>query len=420
MASTLNVKDTNRLETVRVLEDSDPAFYDVLNRPHVDIEQRTNDLDRIFTPARGLRVRQEIPASDSIEVESGVVVEDDGVTINQTSLQTIGPVTPTGAGTIRADLIYFNLDTVAAVRLAGVPVATGVGFSSGIWPDLPTLAGAIPLAIIYVGENIGTSVSFDETITGATEGRVIDIRPAIGGRPIFEDNVANILTDTASGSVGSSAKVARANHRHPLNVDGTVPATHGAGLAAAVGSAATYARRDHRHLITVESNPGVMLTDAASASAGSSAEIVRADHRHPLNVDGTSPAAVTAAAAVGTAATYARRDHVHAISDDLNKTVSYVVETVTAYSGSITLTSGTWLIEVFGRYHQAAWGNVDLVIDGTTVDSTGGFGDQDGTGYVVVYGGKEVSGAGTYNFSMTNVSTFGGPYMRARALRVGA
>ncbi len=316
MAKILNVKDSQRLEVLRQYVEADPAFFDTLNRPHVDMEQRTKDLDRIFTPARGFRVRQEIPVSDSVEVEIGIIVSSDGTTINQTTLQTIGPVTPTAGGQIRADLIYFNLDTEVAVRLAGVPVASGSGFSPALWPDLPAIAGAIPLGILYVGENIGVTVDFDETLTGAVEGEIIDIRPAIGtSRPIFEDVAANILTDVASGAAGSSGKVARADHRHPLTVDAFDPAVLAAGATPTPGGIDAYARRDHRHDILVELAAGALRQDG-TASAGSAGQFVRSDHIHPLNVALAglpAPLSALLAATLGSAVDYSRTDHRHAL-----------------------------------------------------------------------------------------------------------
>jgi hypothetical protein len=101
--------------------------------------------------------------------------------------------------------------------------------------------------------------------------------------------------------------------------------------------------------------------------------------------------------------------------------------TFNAFTGTITLPDGTWLVEVFGRYHQSTWDNVDLTIDGTIVDSSGDFGATTGTGYVIVQGFKSISGAGTYSFDMTNSSAFaetppsppsGHPYMYAKAFRV--
>lgn len=313
--SILNVKDSARLEVLRLLEPEDPAYFAILNRPHEDLEQRTKDLDRIFTPARGLRVRQTSPVSASVEVETGIILDTNGVTIesaNSGAVQTIGPVPAAAAGMIRADLIYFNLLTKTAVRLAGSEVAVGSGFSDSLWPDLPVgLAGAVPLGILYVGENIGGSVDFDETITGDSEGQILDVRPAPGVlKHLFETNPANLATDVTSGAVGTLVTVVRADHRHPLNVDGTIPTTMGAGLAASVGAAATYSRRDHRHAITIEANAGVMLQDG-TASAGSTAEIARADHRHPLNVDAVVPSLDTAGGAIGGASTYSRRDHRH-------------------------------------------------------------------------------------------------------------
>jgi hypothetical protein len=408
------------MEVVRMLQESDPNFYRMLNRPHEDVEQRTKDLDRIFTPARGLRVRQVIPASSDVEVEIGIYIDPNGTTIrrsNTGSIQTIA-VPASSAGQIRADLIYFNLTTGLAVRLAGSEVPSGGGFSTALWPDLPSgLAGSIPLAILYVDESL---TFYDETIVTDVAGRIIDIRPAIGAnRSLFSTGTPP--SDVAGGAPGTSPTMSRGDHRHERNVDVTVPETLDGVKAAAAGIAATYAIRDHIHPISVESNAANIQPDGV-ASVGSGANLVKANHVHPRNTDATLPANVSTVAAVsGAAATYAKRDHVHLLPATVAFVVGYVTSKVLAFSGNITVTSGTWLIEVFGRYHQAVWSNVNLVIDGTTVDSSGNFGDQDGTGYVVVSGFKVVVGSGTYAFSMTNASAFlgGGPLMYAKAFKVG-
>ena len=314
----LNVKDSQRLEVLRQLTDADPAYYAILNRPHQDLEQRTKDLDRIFTPARGLRVRQTSTPSDDVEIETGVLLDTDGVSViqaNSGSIQTISSVPAAAAGKIRADLVYFNLQTKVAVRLAGSEVPVGTGFSSGLWPDLPSgLAGAVPLGVLYVGENIGGSVNFSDSLSGNVEGQIVDVRPSIGVLTHrFETNVANFASDVTSGSVGTSVLIARADHRHPLNVDGTAPTTVAAGTAASTGAAATYARRDHQHAVTVETNSGVLLKDSSSPSAGTTGAIVRADHRHPLNVNTGIPN-VDGVGAAGAAGAYARSDHRHPLN----------------------------------------------------------------------------------------------------------
>lgn len=307
----LNNKDSDRLEVVRPITDSDPIFFPILNRPHEDIEQRTKDLDRIFTPARGLRVRQTSTASTSVEVEVGIYLSTDGVTVNRSnsgSVQTI-PIPASGAGQRRIDLIYFNLTTGVAARVASAefPVATSFDFS--LRPDLPAGVDSVPLALLYVDE---TPTPFDETITTEDAGKITDVRPAIGAdRPLFSTSAPP--SDTTSGSAGSATTVSRSDHRHVLNVDGTVPVALDISAASA-GVSSLYARRDHKHDLDVETTAGNIQSDG-TAAVGSSTKVVRSDHVHPLNVnDGIVPSSDTPGGAVGLQPTYARTDHRHPIN----------------------------------------------------------------------------------------------------------
>ena len=225
----LGIKDPSRMETTRFHTATDPLFWSIDNRPLGDIEQRTKDLDRIFTPARGFRPRQTIASSGNIQVEAGVYVSG-GTTINQVALSTTA-IPAAGAGNIRIDLLWFNLTTGAIVRTAGAEILLGGGFAACVKPSLPASAGGVPIAYVYVDAG---PTAFDESIAVNTAGCIVDIRPGIGFHPgyLFEITNANILSDVVSGSAGSSAKIVRADHRHNLNVDATNPAQLSASAAA--------------------------------------------------------------------------------------------------------------------------------------------------------------------------------------------
>lgn len=86
---------------------------------------------------------------------------------------------------------------------------------------------------------------------------------------------ATPLSDSGSGVVGTSTNFSREDHRHPLNVSASNPATDG---TASPGTAASYARSDHVHGLNVSANNPEAL---GTASPGTSTAYARADHVHP-------------------------------------------------------------------------------------------------------------------------------------------
>lgn len=312
----LNDKDaTTRLENTRPYEESDPVYWSVLNRPLEDLAQRDADLNHILFPARGLRVRQEIPASTDVEIEAGSIVQN-GLLVSYAGATQNIPLA--GVGKIRIDFIWFNIATNTIAVRTGTEEPTATGFIA-LRADptktfnLPVGTDAgIPLAYVYTDDTITTV--YDETIAANTAGYIEDVRPAPGANQrVFENSAAVFNQDQAGGAVGVSEKVPRSDHRHPMNVDGTVPEVVAPDNVAGTGSAsARYAYRAHVHAVTVETNAAGILTDAAAAAVGSANKLVRSDHRHPINVDAVVPAPISyIAGSAGTSAIYSHRDHVH-------------------------------------------------------------------------------------------------------------
>jgi hypothetical protein len=85
-------------------------------------------------------------------------------------------------------------------------------------------------------------------------------------------------------------------------------------------------------------------------------------------------------------------------------------------SVNITLPSGTWVLEAHATFHQTVWHDASLIIDGTTVHSVPDLGDQEGTGYLVLFGAKQVSG-GTRTIS---ISKSGGHWGEIRILAIAS
>lgn len=304
-----NNKDPNRTETIRFYDGDDKNYHTVLNRTVEDLEQRDNDLDQIFTPARGARARARIPNDTQVEVEPYVFVN--GTTITQkTTVTTLSAVPATGTpGNVRKDLVYLRLDTNTVIRLAGTEAAN---FAAASVPNLPSGIPAVPLAALYVDD---VPANFSDQTAIDVAGHIEDLRPAPGtGFPFFEDNSSNILSDATSASLGSTNRVARSNHQHPLNVDATLPNTIQAGDVALAGTSVRYARIDHEHAIATESSAAVLRTDVSGGNVGTALTFARADHRHPLNAGATIPPVDGGTGTAGVSGVYAREDHQHPLN----------------------------------------------------------------------------------------------------------
>lgn len=365
MAVLGNKDSTTRLEDVRSYAKGDKNYFSILNRPLEDLAQRDLDIRLIHTPARGIRVRATNTASAQVVVDPGNYLFAGAV--QQYAGATLSAVTAASAGNKRIDLIYFRIDTGTAVRTPSAESATYGGVTK---PILPAGLDTIPLAYIYVGE---TGPVFQDGLAVNTDGAIEDIRPAPGasqGRQL-ETVGSNFLADVSGGAAGSSELIARADHRHRLNVDATVPQALTPGNVGAAGVAGTYALIDHVHLIPTETNPAAFLSDLSGGSAGAGATFARADHRHTVNVGTTIPGADTGSGSAGASTVYARDDHFHPLnvtgSDPatLDPSVAATPGVSTFYSRHDHVHDMTGVVEgkmVFGRV--ASGGSIQVVGSG--------------------------------------------------------
>jgi hypothetical protein len=86
---------------------------------------------------------------------------------------------------------------------------------------------------------------------------------------VLEADVTKLTADgptSAAGSLGTVGVLPRSDHRHPLNVDATLPLP--VNLAAAAGTSAKYARIDHVHTLSALVIPKNVIFYGAAFNSG--------------------------------------------------------------------------------------------------------------------------------------------------------
>lgn len=292
--SVLNVKDaTTRLETMRPYLYTDPFYYSVLNRPLEDLHQRTVDLNNIFRPARWFYVHG--PLACSVYVDPGWSAPDPVASpvYFAGDVLTISPALP---GKIRIDLVYFDLANSVVGISQGLETLSSVSFMTlfNTKTDIGAVPGGaamLPLAYLFVDES-ATRI-YSVLLPSNTAGYIRDCRLSPGaGSVLFEDTVSNIKKDTAGGSVGSTTRVPRAGHQHPINYSTAAPSTMEIRSVGSVGVSGAYAMVDHVHGISMLNNPALLKPSDGAASIGDGGDVtfVRGDHTHPAVYGLTTPA----------------------------------------------------------------------------------------------------------------------------------
>ena len=326
--SVINDKDaTTRLENIRILRETDPCFYSVFNRPLEDLEQRTDDINHNMFPGRGLRVKATATPSLTVEVEAGYYMTDDTTVVEFPvgAISSSVTVALSSPGTIRIDLVYFDIATGTVATTTGTEAAKATGFSvlfantTPLRAILPVNNGYIPLAYLYVDDTPTMALSNIIPINYAGHIRDARLAPGAEMRP-FTATSGTLQADATGGSPGASPYSVRADHRHPLNVTSTAPKQLTPSSANSIGAStepaySKYSRADHGHSVTVQ-DVGDYATDVSGGDAGSLPKFARADHGHKENGSvGVTPENLgpALAASAGSSLYYAREDHRHKI-----------------------------------------------------------------------------------------------------------
>lgn len=111
----------------------------------------------------------------------------------------------------------------------------------------------------------------------------------------------------AAAVVGSSAEVARQDHKHDVSTAAVGDVA--AGATAAEGSASSLARSDHDHGFPSTNTPADVKVQ--TAALGSDSELSRSDHKHNTSTGTPGTIGEGDTPAGGSATTLARSDHTH-------------------------------------------------------------------------------------------------------------
>jgi hypothetical protein len=343
----LNDKDaTTRIENVRYFrKKKDPPYSDVLNRPLEDLEERSNDVWDIMEPAKQLYVHQKATPSLTVEVEPGWIFNEQSFGTDTSPIYFPGQdvtVALCAPNKIRMDLVYFDRSANNVKVVTGTEVQESTGFT-GLWDEptplravLPTAhVNLIPLAYLYVGSRATETFQDAALITAA--GHIRDCRMGSNVNWNLTGGTPELLADTPGGSAGTIQKVARGNHRHPVNL----PTSGVTGSAAkterlefnnvrAPGTENTYSRIDHVHDLNYSGTYNDFEEDYiyfGTGQVGSLNDLARADHGHPLHFDPANPLPADLHTSLGnyygvnSGNYYARHDHRHWVSGDIFMTV---------------------------------------------------------------------------------------------------
>ncbi|KAA6369208.1 MAG: hypothetical protein EZS28_035264 [Streblomastix strix] len=143
------------------------------------------------------------------------------------------------------------------------------------------------------------------------------VTPASDATPLSDGTVA----------AGYSTEYSRGDHVHPLNVTTTIPISDSA--SGSVGTTNYYARNDHSHPLNITTT--IPPQDSTSGSVGTTNYYARNDHSHPINVEtnASNIPIVNGVGANGSSAFYARQDHVHPqqLTYDGNVTATKFIKT---------------------------------------------------------------------------------------------
>lgn len=135
-----------------------------------------------------------------------------------------------------------------------------------------------------------------------------------------------------TGDPGVSTSAAREDHQHALPVPVAPPAI---AAASSAGVSTKVAREDHTHagVTSVDGGGGALVTGSIAPTqidvgdaqtTGTAATFARADHQHALPAP-AAPPSIAAASSAGAATTVARADHTHAGVTSVNGSGGAVV-----------------------------------------------------------------------------------------------
>lgn len=206
-------------------------------------------------------------------------------------------------GTNGVELYLFADNSTSKMLLKGSSTAITLG-SSNI-----DVVRSVLLSTSTVSASAATTATYQKTVPDVNWVASLFLqKPSTTGVVYHSGSGATSVKTVGNGS---SYDIASGSHTHTaadisdLDTSNFAPADHDHnGLYAPFGTVSFPGYGT--------AAPGADTANGSAGAAGTTA-VSKADHTHKLNVDATVPAAAGGTAAVGTATTYARRDHVHPV-----------------------------------------------------------------------------------------------------------
>lgn len=248
-------------------------------------------------------------SGDLVLATQGLPAEPGDISLNSSGAVLINPAFDSTAQVNGSSVLQFNERS----SLAGVPVITAGQGRIWVRDDTPNV-------LIYT-DDTATDWVLNATsgdVTGpasSTDNALVRFDGATG--KLVQNSGVTLSDGNAMAGAASYNGVVIESHasRHlPGGADALTTAAPSAtavqvGNAAATGSAASFSRSDHVH--AVAAGTPVNVTKSANA-AGAAVTFARSDHKHDVTTAAAVSASVGQANAEGTSTSLARADHTHA------------------------------------------------------------------------------------------------------------
>ncbi len=210
------------------------------------------------------------------------------------------------------DTYYFDAQSAAGESLPDI-VAPDAG--TGRWIRLAP-SGGVPAAHAASHQDGGTDELAVATLAeAAAPGNNVSeaLRPDGAGGVAFSDVDHTDLTGVTADQHHAQDHAAR--HAAATGADALSTAAAGTiavADAAAVGTAETFARSDHQHALPAPAAPADVTK--AAAAAGAATTVARADHKHDVATAAPGAVEIGDSAVEGTSTSLARADHQHSVA----------------------------------------------------------------------------------------------------------
>lgn len=231
------------------------------------------------------------PGGDDTEIQfndNGVLTGSNALTWDGTTIRVTGSVSVTGEIRAAGDIITSSsLQVIEDATIEGDLIANVGG----------DLTGTLPTPQVVAFTSGATQITFDNIVAGEVLQRSGNtIISVASGTLIPLATTLPVAVSRSTALVGTSERVARADHRHDILTG--IPSALTPDLPNFIGSAASLARSDHIH--NVPAATAISISLGGVDTEGTTANFARADHTHRIEVVTSEVSAASVATTTST------------------------------------------------------------------------------------------------------------------------